>query len=83
LTIGAGFRLREALGYLDRALPITQSHDYRQMEEWLINLNKSEDDQRCFNQFCNILKWSATVQGKSLKGCLEGTVHYDSITLKV
>jgi len=33
------------------------------MEECLINLNKSEDDERRL-QFCNILKWSAAVQGK-------------------
>jgi hypothetical protein len=48
----------------------------------LINFNKGEDDEGCL-KFCNILKWSATVQGKLLKGCLEITVRYDSITVKV
>jgi hypothetical protein len=46
-------------------------------------LNKTEDDQRCFIQFCNILKWSAIVQGKLLKGCLESTVSYASIRIQV
>jgi len=52
------------------------------MEVWLINLNKSEYDEGCL-KFCNILKWSATVQGKLLKGCLESTLRYDSISVKV
>jgi len=40
------------------------------MEVCLINLNKGEDDEVLLN-FCNILKLSATVYGKLLKGCLE------------
>jgi hypothetical protein len=48
----------------------------------LINFNKGEDDEGCL-KFCNILKWSATVQGKLLKGCLEITVRYDSITAHI
>ena len=34
-------------------------------------------------QVFKILKWSATVQGKLLKDCLESTVHYDRISIKV
>ena len=45
---------------------------------YLINFNKGEDDEGCL-KFCNILKWSANVQGKLLKGCFESTVRYDSI----
>ena len=45
--------------------------------EAVINLNKGEKDEGCL-KFYNILKWSATVQGKLLKGYLESTVHYDS-----
>ena len=52
------------------------------MEVCLINFNKGEDDDG-FLKFCNILKWSATVEGKLLKGCLESTVRYDSISVKV
>jgi len=52
------------------------------MEMCLINFNKSEDDVGCL-KFCNILKWSATVYGKLLKGCLESIVHNDSISVKV
>jgi len=48
----------------------------------LINLNNGQDDEGCL-KFCNILKWSATVQGKLLKGCLDMTVHYNSISMKV
>jgi len=48
------------------------------MEVCLINFNKGNDDEGC-----NILQWSATVQGKLLKGCLESTVRYDSISVKV
>jgi len=33
------------------------------MAECLISLSKGEDDVGCL-QFCNILKWSTTVQGK-------------------
>ena len=52
------------------------------MEVCLINFNKNEDDEGCL-KFCNILKWSAIVQGKLLKNYLESTVHYDSISVKV
>ena len=48
----------------------------------LINFNKGKDDEGCL-KFYNILKWSATVYGKLLKGCLESTVPYDSIGVKV
>jgi len=48
----------------------------------LINFNKGEDDDGCLT-FCNILKWSATVTGQLLKGCLESTLRYDSISVKV
>ena len=44
----------------------------------LINLNKGEDDEGCL-KFSNNLKWSTTVKGKLLKGCLESTVRYDII----
>jgi len=50
------------------------------MEACLIN--KGEDDEVCL-KFCNILKLSATVQGKLLKGCLESTLRYDNISVKV
>jgi hypothetical protein len=43
------------------------------MEVCLMNFNKGEDDDGCLKA-CNILKWSATVLGKLLKGCLESTV---------
>jgi hypothetical protein len=52
------------------------------MEECLINLNKDDDDGGCL-KFCNILKWSAIVQGKLLKCCLESKVLYDSTSVKV
>jgi len=52
------------------------------MEVCLINFNKGEDDVACLT-FCNNLKWSATVYGKLLKGCLESIVRYDSISVKV
>jgi hypothetical protein len=52
------------------------------MEACLINFNKDDDDEVCL-KFCNILKWSATVSGKLLKNCLESTVRYDSISVKV
>jgi hypothetical protein len=48
----------------------------------VFNFNKGEDDEGCL-KFCNILKWSATVQGKFLKGCLESTVLYDNISVKI
>jgi hypothetical protein len=48
----------------------------------VFNFNKGEDDERCL-KFYSIMKWSATVQGKLLKGCLESTVRYDSISVKV
>jgi hypothetical protein len=51
------------------------------MEECLINLSEGDVDDGCL-KFCNILKWSATVQGKLLKGCLESTARYDSICMK-
>jgi hypothetical protein len=35
LTLGAGFRRREALGYYDRLLPIYHPHDKGKMEAWL------------------------------------------------
>ena len=49
---------------LMRPLPIPHLHDWRKMEVCLINLTKStkgEGDEGCL-QFCNILKWSATVE---------------------
>ena len=52
---------------LVRPLPIPHLHNWRNMEVCLINFNKGEDDEGCL-KFCNILKWSATVQGKLLKG---------------
>jgi hypothetical protein len=61
-----------------RPLPIPHFHDWRTMEVCLINFNKSEDDVGCLT-FCNILKWSATVYGKLLKGCVESIVS--SITV--
>jgi hypothetical protein len=57
-------------------------HYWRNMEVYLINFNKGKDDVGCL-QFCNILKWSATVQGKLLKDRLESRVRYDSISVKV
>jgi hypothetical protein len=65
-----------------KSLPIPHLRDWRKIEVCLINFNKGEDDEGCL-KFCNILKWSATVQGKLLKGCLESTVRYDSISVKV
>ena len=68
---------------LVRPLPIPRLHDWKKMTEvCLINSNKGEDDVGCL-KFCNILKWSATVEGKLLKGCLESTVFYDSKSVKV
>ena len=58
---------------LARPLPIPHHHDWRKMEVCLINFNKDEDDVGCL-KFCNILKWSTTVYGKLLKGCLESIV---------
>jgi len=52
------------------------------MEVCSINFNKGEDDEGCLKVF-NILKWSATVYGKLLKGCLESTVRYDSTSVNV
>jgi hypothetical protein len=52
------------------------------MEVCLLNLNKNEYDEGCL-KFCNILKRSATVQGKLLKGYLESTIRYDGISVKV
>ena len=48
--------------------------------EFLINLNKGEDDEGCL-KFGNILKGSA-MQEKLQKGCVESTVRYDSIKSK-
>jgi hypothetical protein len=48
----------------------------------VFNFNKGEDDVGCL-KFFNILKWCATVHGKLLKGCLESTVRYDSISVNV
>ena len=45
---------------LVRPLPIPHLLDWRKMEVCLINFNKGEDDEGCL-QFCNILKWGATV----------------------
>jgi hypothetical protein len=56
-----------------KPLPIPHLHDWRKMEVCLMNFNKGEDDDGCLKA-CNILKWSATVLGKLLKGCLESTV---------
>ena len=67
---------------LVRPLPIPHLQDWRKMEVCLINFNKGEDDEG-YLKFCNILKWSATVQGKLLKGCLESTVCYNSTSVKV
>jgi hypothetical protein len=50
--------------------------------EYLINLNKDEDDEGCL-KFGNIQKGSATVQEKLQKGCVESTVRYDSKSMKV
>jgi hypothetical protein len=52
------------------------------MEECLFNLIKGEADEGCL-KVCNILKWSAIVQGKLSSGCLESTVRYNSIGMKV
>ena len=52
------------------------------MQVYLINFNKSKGDVGGL-KFCNILKWSATVYGKLLKGWLERIVRYDSIYVKV
>ena len=67
---------------LVRPLTIPHHHDWRKIEVCLINFNKGEDDDGCLT-FCNILKWSATAKGKLLKGCLESTLRYDSISVKV
>ena len=68
LTLSTRFRWREARGYYDRLLPIYHPHDTGNIDEWLINLNTGESDEGCL-KFCNILKLSATVQRKLLKGC--------------
>jgi len=52
------------------------------MEECLINLIKGEDDDGCLT-FYYFLKWSATVQRKLPNGCLESTVRYDNLYMKV
>ena len=49
------------------------------MEVCLINFNKGKDDEFFFK----ILPYSETVWEKLLKGCLESTVRYDSISVKV
>ena len=49
------------------------------MEVCFINFNKGKDDE----VFFLILPYFETVQGKLLKGCLESTVRYDSISVKV
>ena len=67
---------------LVRPLTISHLHDWKKMGVCLINFNKGEDDEVCL-KFYNILKWSATVSGKLLKGGLESTVHYESISVKV
>ena len=67
---------------LVRPIPIPHLHDWRKIEVCLTNFNKGEDDDGCL-KFCNILKWSATVEGKLLKGCLESTVRYDSISVEI
>ena len=51
------------------------------MEVCLINFNKGEDAEECL-EFCNNLKWGA-IEGKLMKGCLESTVRYDSISVKI
>ena len=48
----------------------------------LINFNKGEDDVGCL-KFCNILKWSATMYRKLLKGCLKSKVRYEGTSVKV
>jgi hypothetical protein len=50
------------------------------MEVCFINFNKGKDDEVWFFL---ILPYFETVQGKLLKGCLESTVRYDSISVKV
>ena len=50
---------------LSHSLP----HDYMKIEDCLINMNKGGDDDGCL-QFCNILKYIATVQEIILKGLL-------------
>jgi hypothetical protein len=45
-------------------------------------INKRKDDEGCL-EFCNILKWSAIVEGKLPKGSLESTVRYDNVSVKV
>jgi hypothetical protein len=67
---------------LVRPIPIHHLHHWRKIEVCLTNFNKGEDDDGCL-KFCNILKWSATVEGKLLKGCLESTVRYDSISVEI
>ena len=52
------------------------------MEVCVINLNKCGDDEECL-KFFNILKWSATVEGRLLKNCLDSTLRHDSISVKV
>jgi hypothetical protein len=52
------------------------------MEVCLINFSKGEDDEGCLKVF-NILKWSATVYGTLLKGCLKSRVRYDSTRVNV
>jgi hypothetical protein len=61
LTLSAGFRRREALGYYDRLLLIYHPHDEGNIVEWLSYLHTGENDEGCL-KFCNILKLSATVQ---------------------
>jgi hypothetical protein len=58
-----------------RPLLIPHLHDRRKMEVGLINFIKEKDDEGCL-KCCSILKWSATVKGKLLKGCLESTTYY-------
>ena len=43
VIVGAGFWLRDALSYLGRHIA-THSHNYRKMEESLIDLNKGKSD---------------------------------------
>ena len=52
-------------------------HDWGKMEVCLINYNKGEDDEVFKN-----LQYSEMF-GKLLKGCLESTVPYDSISVEV
>jgi hypothetical protein len=47
--------------FLTMVFPIPHLHDWRKMEVCLNNFNKGKDDEGCL-KFCNILKWSATVQ---------------------